>query len=481
MIKVKVLLSRKISGVYFLALCCQILSLHSLAQQNFYNGTEKRVAFVAGVGLYQNIDPLPNPGNDANAVAESLGRLGFDVVKLIDPTYRELRDAELDFIDMLDDADVAFFYYAGHSIQLDGVNILIPVDASLDSIDEMSSKTFQLARLVNRMDRFAKTKIIVLDACRDNPFVDKLQSAAELNGRSVSRGLARISTLVEDEEIKATDFDTYGTIVSYAAAPGNVASDGQGYNSPYTAALLKRLEEPGLEVGSLFRQVAADVVRETRGAQKPEYLVKLTDEFYFLNPEPNQCDYLAIEPQNNLSIPGIEFDRIDFSRAIPACKTALENDSRHPRYAHNLARAYDVSGEHEKSISFYTIAADQGYVHAINSLGVMYVNGQGVKQDFYRGVKLLNEAKKRGHVQARVNLQGTDFSVLLQSPELEQVQSRLMELSIYDGSLSGAFDDATQQAIADYQKSNRLAINGLTLETLDHLDLISVIPNFTLN
>ena len=467
--------------VCFLALCCQFLSPHTVAQQNFYNGTEKRVAFVAGVGLYQNIDPLPNPANDANAVAESLGRLGFDVVKLIDPTYRELRDAELDFIDMLDDADVAFFYYAGHSIQLDGVNILIPVDARLDSIDEMSSKTFQLARLVNRMDRFAKTKIIVLDACRDNPFVDKLQSAAAAQGKSVSRGLARISTLVEDEEIKATDFDTYGTIVSYAAAPGNVASDGQGYNSPYTAALLKRIEEPGLEVGSLFRQVAADVVRQTGGAQKPEYLVKLTDEFYFLNPEPDQCDYLAIEPLNNLSIPGIEFDRVNFKKAIPACRKALEQHPEHPRYAHNLARAYDVSGEHEKSIPYYTIAADQGYVHAINSLGVMYVNGQGVSQDFYKGVELLNRAKKRGHVQARVNLQGTDFSVLLQSPQFIEVQSRLEQLGLYDGPESGIFDDGTKQALANYQKNNKLAVNGLTLETLDHLNLVHVIPHFKLN
>ena len=466
---------------YIFFLCGLYLSAAVIAQNNFYNGAEKRVAFVAGVGLYQNIDPLPNPGNDANAVAESLGRLGFEVVKLIDPTYRELRDGELDFIDMLDDADVAFFYYAGHSIQLDGVNILIPVDASLDSIDEMSSKTFQLARLVNRMDRFAKTKIIVLDACRDNPFVDKLQSAAELNGRSVSRGLARISTLVEDKEIEATDFDTYGTIVSYAAAPGNVASDGQGYNSPYTAALLKRLEEPGLEVGTLFRQVAADVVRQTRGAQKPEYLVKLTDEFYFLNPEPDQCDFLAIEPRNNLSIPGIEFDRVDFKKAIPACQSALEKTPEHPRYAHNLARALDVSGEHEKSIPYYTIAADQGYVHAINSLGVMYVNGQGVEQDFYKGVDLLNQAKKRGHVQARVNLQGTDFSVLLQPPEFLEVQSRLQELDLYSGSVSGAYDEDTKQALSDYQKTNKLAANGLTLETLDSLGLINIIPNFTLN
>ncbi len=468
-----------IVGIVFII--SQIMSSGAVAKTGFYNGNEKRVAFVTGVGLYKYTTPLPNPTNDANAVAASLEKLGFKVVKLIDPTYMELKEAELEFIDMLDDADVAFFYYAGHSIQLDGVNILIPVDTKLVTIEEMTKTTFQLSRLVNRMDRFAKTKIIVLDACRDNPFIDKLQSAAEASGRSVSRGLALIDSIVKDDEIKAADFNTYGTIVSYAAAPGAVASDGSGYNSPFTAALLKRIEEPGLEVGRLFRQVAADVVRQTNGKQKPEYLVKLTDEFYFLNPEPDQCDYLAIEPRNNLSIPGVEFDRIDFKKAIPACEKALNKEPRHPRYAHNLARAYDVSGQKSKSIPYYRIAAEQGYVHALNSLGVMYINGQGVQQDFFKGVELLNRAKKRGHVQARVNLQGTDFSVLMKNEEIRNIQQRLINLKIYSGSITGKFDKQTKKAISNYQNSNNLADNGLTLETLDRLGLIDVIPNFSLN
>ena len=464
-----------------LILCCLYSTFAFAAQLSFYNGTEKRVAFVTGVGAYQNVAALPNPANDANAITESLKRLGFEVVKLIDPTHRELRLAELDFIDLLEEADVAFFYYAGHSIQLDGANILIPVDAQFDSVEKMSDKTFELARLVNRMDRFAKTKIIVLDACRDNPFVNKFQTAAIGSGRSISIGLAGIGTLVKDEEISAAEFDTYGTIVSYAAAPGNVAADGQGINSPYTSALLKRLEEPGLEVGRLFRQVAADVIKETEGAQKPEYLVKLNDEFYFLNPEPDQCDYLAIEPRNNLSIPGVEFDRINFTKAIPACQLALEKNPEHARYAHNLARALDLSGEHEKSIPYYALAAEQGYVHAINSLGVMQVNGQGIEQDFFKGVELLKQAKKRGHVQARVNLQGTDFSVLMKSSQFREVQTRLLEIGVYAGVVSGEYDEATKQVVAVYQEDNKLAVNGLTLETLDHLNLISVIPHFKLN
>ena len=117
------------------------------------------------------------------------------------------------------------------------------------------------------MDRLAKTKIIVLDACRDNPFPEKLNATAMREGQvlQINRGLASINTIVDDEDLKPTEFNTYGTIVSYAAAPGRVALDGKRTNSPYTTAVLKSIEEPGLEVGKLFRKVAAVVIGATNG------------------------------------------------------------------------------------------------------------------------------------------------------------------------------------------------------------------------
>ncbi len=454
------------------------------AQVNVINGTQKRVALVIGVGAYENVQPLLNPRNDATAMAAALTRLGFDVLEVIDPTFDALRSAELDFVDRLLDADVAVFYYAGHSIQLENANFLIPIDASLSTTVEFKKQTFELARLANRMDRLSKTKILVLDACRDNPFLEQLQVAAENEGVNLQtgRGLASIGSIVDDADLNVAEFNTYGTIVSYAAAPGRVALDGTGGdNSPYTQALLERIEEPGLEVGKLFRQVAADVIGTTNGAQKPEYLVKLSDDFYFKNPEPHRCDHLAADPLNNVNVPGVEFDLIDTKAAIPACRAALDASPNHARFSHNLARALDASGQYEASIPHYKIAADQGYIHAINNLGVMYLNGQGVEQDFVVGTALLNQARARGNLQSRVNLQGTDFSVLFKKAEFKQVQQRLAEYGVYNGKIDGDFGQKSQAALSAYSAQNGLVDNGLTLEVLDRLQLLEVIPNYSLN
>ncbi|MFT5796912.1 MAG: TPR repeat protein [Candidatus Azotimanducaceae bacterium] len=469
----------------FSAVLVLMLSMGStlLAQVNVINGTQKRVALVIGVSAYENAQELQNPRNDAADMSAALSRLGFDVLEVLDPTFNDLRSAELDFVDRLFDADVAVLYYAGHSIQLENANFLIPKDAQFSTTEAFKSQTFELARLANRMDRLAKTKILVLDACRDNPFLEKLQAAADNDGidAQTGRGLASIGSIVDDTNLNIAEFNTHGTIVSYAAAPGRVALDGNGDNSPYTQALLKRIEEPGLEVGKLFRQVAADVIGTTNGAQKPEYLVKLTDDFYFKNPEPHECDYLAADPLNNVNVSGVEFDLIDTKAAIPACRAALEASPNHARYSHNLARALDTSGQYEASIPHYKVAADQGYIHAINNLGVMYLNGQGVKQDFVIGTALLSQARARGNLQSRVNLQGTDFSVLFKTDEFKQVQLKLAEHGVYSGKIDGDFGTKSKAALQKYSLQNGYVDNGLTLEVLDKLQLLEVIPNFSLN
>jgi hypothetical protein len=450
--------------------------------KSFYNGKEKRVALVIGVGKYEFVTALENPRNDANAIAISLERLGFNVIKSIDPTYADMRELSISFLEKLQGADVAMLYYAGHSVQFDGANFLIPVDASLEKVSSFSNQTYELARLVNLMDKLAKTKIIILDACRDNPFVTRLESKVALEGatRKISRGLAGFSSLVSSDDLNRAKFSTYGTVVSYSAAPGKVAEDGQGANSPYTSALLKLIETPGIEIGRLFRLIARKVIKETGGRQKPEYLVKLSDEFYLRNPEPHKCDFLAAEPQNNLSIKGVDFDSIDAKKAIPACLTAIKVSPENPRYLHNLARAYDSIGKHQKSIPYYTRSASLGYVHAINNLGVMYINGLGVKQNFAKGASLLKKAKSRGHIQSRVNLQGTDFSVLMKSKEIKILQKKLEKLYVYSGNQDGKYEAETKEAVLKFQRKHNLAENGLSLETLDQLNLISIIPSFSL-
>ncbi|MGR3620871.1 caspase family protein [Pseudophaeobacter sp.] len=465
-----------------------ILALGSLMAQaapksEFINSGEKRVAMVIGVSDYLHTDGLTNTGTDAEAMSAALLRLGFDVIKLINPSYRDLRNAELDFVDKLINADVAVFYYAGHSIQMQGGNYLIPRDAEYSSVQTFRDQTFELARLANRMDQLAKTKILILDACRNNPFIELIRTKAAERGidLNIGLGLAQIASLVDEGDLTAQEFETYGTIVSYAAAPGAVALDGLGRHSPYTAALLNRIEEPGLEVGQLFRQVAADVIKTTHGLQKPEYLVKLSNEFYFSNPEAHQCDILAADPLNNANVDGVGFDLIDAPAAIAACRVALSKAPGHARYSHNLARALDADGQFAASIPHYRTAADQGYIHAINNLGVMYINGLGVEQDFAQGTALLKRARARGNNQARVNLQGTDFSVLMGRDEFRKVQQRLARLGIYDGALDGDFGPRSRAALKDFTSAKGFADNGLTLETLDGLELVEIIPNFELN
>ena len=453
------------------------------AKSEFINSGETRVAMVIGVEDYDYTEGLSNTRNDAEAMSAALVRLGFDVIKLINPTYNDLRNAELDFVDKLINADVAVFYYAGHSIQLDGGNYLIPRDAKYTTVSAFRNQAFELARLANRMDQLAKTEILILDACRNNPFIEYIQAKAAERGidLNIALGLAQFASILDVGDLTTTEFDTYGTIISYAAAPGEVALDGQGTHSPYTEALLKRIEEPGLEVGKLFRLVAADVVDATYGHQKPEYLVKLSNEFYFSNAEPHQCDILAADPLNNANVDGVEFDAIDTRTAIPACKGALTEKPDHARYSHNLARALDADGQFAASIPYYQAASEQGYIHAINNLGVMYINGLGVEQDFLKGTELLKRARSRGSMQARVNLQGTDFTVLMGKPEFKTVQSRLAKLGYFTGPIDGGFGPKSHAALKDFSKEHGFADNGLTLEVLDGLELVAIIPNFDLN
>jgi len=444
---------------------------------------QRRVAMVIGVSKYRHVAPLPNPTNDSRDVAAALRRLRFDVVEVTDPTISKLKNAQLEFIDRLIDADVAILYYAGHSIQVAGANYLIPVDATLATTNELNSQTYDIARLITRMDKLAKIKIVVLDACRNNPFIRRVDAALQEanDGRKVGRGLAPMSNVRSVGTNATQDVDTYGTIIAYSAAPGQTAADGLGRNSPYTAALLRSLEKPGLEVGRMFRTVAAGVIEQTKGVQKPEYLAKLSNEFYFSRPEPHKCDRLAVADLNQIGLPGVAFDEIKFKAAIPVCKAAVSSVPDNPRFLHNLARAYDAASKYGLAVARYRQAAKLDFVPAINNLGVMYINGHGVKQNFTKGVVLLKQAKKRGNKHARIALQTIDFSKIFESSEFKKLQTKLSDQGFFNGVRNGKFNDATKKGLREYQRKYRLARKGLTLETLDALKLLHIIPNYETN
>lgn len=227
---------------------------------------EKRVALVIGNGAYQNAAALPNPPHDARDVAAALTRTGFETTLGIDLDRAGMDRAAVSFARAARDADVAVFYYSGHALQFSGVNYLMPVDASLS--DEADLRfLLRVDDVVADLQQARNLRILVLDACRDNPFVEVLKrSIGRTRGASLDRGLAKIDS-------------PQGMIVAYATQAGRTAEDGSGRNSPYTSAFLKHIEEPE-EIGTVFRRVSADVYEATRHTQLPELSLSLIGEFY---------------------------------------------------------------------------------------------------------------------------------------------------------------------------------------------------------
>jgi hypothetical protein len=252
-----------------------VIAIHASAAPAIANGD--RVALVIGNGAYTETSQLANPANDATDVAQALDRLGFDVITVVNGDYDTLRAAFRRFTTLLSDADVALFFYAGHGLQVDGRNYVVPINAKMVQEQDLPWEAFAVDFPLQLMDKSnAKVKLVVLDACRDNPLARRLARSVRATGRStaIGQGLAPIEGAA-------------GTLIAYATAPGGVAADGQGRNSPFTAALLRWIAEPGVEVRAMFGRVREAVYAETGQKQLPWVNESILGEFYFQpTPEP---------------------------------------------------------------------------------------------------------------------------------------------------------------------------------------------------
>jgi Caspase domain/Putative peptidoglycan binding domain len=228
---------------------------------------EKRVALVIGNGAYQNTTPLLSPRNDAGDIAAALARLGFDVVDGSDLDKRSMERTMRQFTQKLARADVALFYFAGHAVQSGGQNYLLPIDARLRSEGDIDFEALPLSLVLRQMEREAKTSIVLLDACRDNPLARSLARTLGTRSSLIGQGLAEVRAGV-------------GTLVGLSTQPGNIALDGEGRNSPYATALLKHVETPGKDVGGVLVAVRNDVLSVTAGKQVPWEFSALTDAVY---------------------------------------------------------------------------------------------------------------------------------------------------------------------------------------------------------
>ena len=231
-----------------------------------------RVGLVIGNGAYTSADRLKNPIHDASAVAGALTRLGFDVVEKHDLGVAQMQRVLRDFEDRAEGAEWALVYYAGHGLEQNGKNWLIPVDAKLQRATDLPDEAVPVERVLDRLSGGRKLRMVILDACRTNPFLARMVTNRGIT-RTVAHGLAAIEP-------------AHGEVVFYAARDGSVAADGPGANSPFATAFVKHMEEEGVELGRFFRKVTSRVLAMTKNQQEPFVYGRIPDEdFYFKPPQ----------------------------------------------------------------------------------------------------------------------------------------------------------------------------------------------------
>lgn len=217
---------------------------------------EKRVALVLANSAYQNVAPLANPVNDGARIAATLKDAGFDIVdSRPDLAAAETRRALRDFADRARDADIAVVYYAGHGIEVDGANYLIPVDAKLERDTDVYDEALSLDRILIAIEPAKKLRLVILDACRDNPFTKRMKRTVA--ARAIGQGLAKVEP------------SSPNVLIAYSAKAGSTAADGDGRNSPFTLALANHLTTPGLDVRRAFGFIRDEVLKSTANRQEP--------------------------------------------------------------------------------------------------------------------------------------------------------------------------------------------------------------------
>ena len=357
-----------------------------------------RVALVVGNSTYAHIGRLPNPDNDARDMSAALRRLGFEVTTELDADRVELTEALRAFTRQSAGADVALVFYAGHGIEMDGVNYLVPVDARLERDVDVRFETVTVDDLLVSTSG-ASLRLVILDACRNNPLARSMQRTAAT--RTVSGG----SFADLNEDLLGDE-----TLVAYAAAAGTTAADGRGRNSPYTAALLSHLETP-LEIGLLFRRVRAQVLAATNGAQRPHEYHSLVGEHYLTRTPATSAsttvsaaipaDPAPVDPPRpdppEFDIPELHVTGL---RELAEAGDAEAQTELAERYEHGRG----VGQDYAVAVSWFRRAAEQGYAPARAALGFMYGTGRGVEQDDAEAVRWDRLAAEQENARGQHNL-----------------------------------------------------------------------------
>jgi tetratricopeptide (TPR) repeat protein len=383
---------------------------------------EKRVALVIGNSAYRSAPKLPNPAGDARLMSDTLLSLGFFVSgggAQTDLDKAGFDNALQTFGRELIGADVALFYYAGHGVETHGLNYLVPVDANPTDEGDVFMQAIGMAGVLDQMEKSgAKINLVLLDACRDNPFRDR-------GVRSTTGGLAQMQA-------------PPGTLISFATQPRSVALDGDNGHSPYTRALAVTMQHQGYGLFRTFNEVGLAVEKATHGEQLPWVASSpIAASFYFagkpapaqtvqaaLTPETNaasarpsdealrrdlitDCDRLAAQPYDlghDASLSGVDLDKMNIPEATAACNAAMQTYPDVGRFAFEAGRVASARKDYAEARRLFDKAVASGYPLALHNIGVLYESGYGVPLNNAEAARWYKKAVALGEPIAMVDL-----------------------------------------------------------------------------
>jgi uncharacterized caspase-like protein len=378
---------------------------------------EKRVALVIGNSNYVKVRPLLNPANDAAAVAVLFRASGFDVVEAHNNVSGgAMRRAFRNFSDTARDSDIAVVYYAGHGIEVDGSNYLLPIDTVLERDLDVEDEAVSLERIVKILEPAKRLRLVILDACRDNPFVKTMKRTSAT--RSIGRGLARVEPQSSD------------TLIAFAAKAGSTAADGDGRHSPFTDALLKYITIPGLDLRLAFGRIRDEVLKTTGNRQEPFVYGSLGGTTVSLVPE---------KPPAVATAP-----------AAPTAAPAARSDPN------AVAR-----GDYEFALQVGTIEAWDSFLVA---------HSTGFYADLARAQRDRINAAKTAAVQP-APAPATRKPTVDPAETARLVQKELLRLGCYPGDANDPWGKASRDALELFNRHSgmRLDVRAASVDTLDAL------------
>jgi uncharacterized caspase-like protein len=406
----------------------------------------KRVALVIGNSKYVHAVALPNPANDAQLIASTLRNAGFEVIEGIDQDNAGMHSLISQFTEQAYDADLAVIFYAGHGMQVDGKNFLIPVDAELTSPAYLKTRTVQIDEFMAALPPDPAVGVIILDACRDNPLARTL-AASLPKSRSLGSGLAPI-------EARSDGVGTGGILIAYATDPGAIAFDGNGVDSPYSTALARHLTEPGVEIQSALTRVRGEVTETTQGRQRPWHNASLGREVFLGKPVAKPTP--ATEPV------------ADASGAAAATSVLAPVASEPPSWEVEQ-RLWDEASK-RNSVPFYEAYLEQFPNGRFATVAKLNIDQLQVPKAEDKKVAALDtdeaNAKSGSAVRTSVGISDemkqvlgselTESAIGLDREARIDLQLRIEALGNELGSVDGNIGPKTRQAIGDWQEKNGL-------------------------